>query len=381
MTESADYTPQSVPEIAALDLLDYGGEPDLVGAAIEHLRTVMPQWTPRAGNTEVALIEAFAVMLAPEILALQMVPGAVVEQLVGLHGVTRSRGSAAEALVRVHVTSSAPIQTVPAGTLLRLQLSETGEATDLETVEPLEILTAEASSGVVLARATDLGDIGNGTPEGTPLDVLSLLPHVESAELAGPLSGGAGPEGDASFMTRAAAVLGRQTSTLVLPEHFQLAAESTEGVTRARVLDLTDPARPGVEAAGHVTVAASGSGGAALPAEDAEALQLTLSSQALASLTVHVVAPTVTPVNVAVTVKAAIGADPAALSAAVEAAIRDWLDPDAWAWEPTITEFGFAAAIAGVSGSAGLLSVESGPQALPGLAPLPRVDTITVVVQ
>lgn len=367
-------------EFAALDQLEYGGEPDLVNAAQRHVQAVMPEWEPRAGNTEVVLLEAFALMLGPEILALQMVPSAVVEQLVGLYGVTRSEGSPVTAQVRFTVTDSAPTQVVPEGTALRLQLSETGEVVDLETVEDLTILTSESRTGVVRVEATELGETGNGTPAGTEVEVLSLLTFVESAVLEVELTGGRGTEGDATFLARAGATLARQASTLVLPEHFTYAASATEGVARATTLDLTNPAQPGVEAAGHVTVAVAGPGGTLLGDTAREVIQGDLSSQALASLSVHVIDPTVTVVPVSLTVKVAVGADPLAVEGAVTAALEDWLDPDRWPWEPAVTEYGIVGAASTAPGVASVTSVQSGPMALPGLAPLAKAGVITVTL-
>lgn len=367
-------------EFAALDQLEYGGEPDLVNAAQRHIQAVMPEWEPRAGNTEVVLLEAFALMLGPEILALQMVPAAVVEQLVSLYGVTRSEGTPASAQVQFTVTDSAPQQVIPEGTALRIQLSDTGETVDLETVEDLTILTSESRTGVVRVEAVELGETGNGTPAGTEVEVLSLLTFVESAQLATDLSGGRGTEDDTSFLARAGATLARQASTLVLPEHFTYAASATPGVARATTLDLTNPATPGTEAAGHVTVAVAGPDGTLLSEDARELIQQDLSGQALASLSIHVVNPTVTTVNVSLTVKVAVGADPEAVRGAVQEALREWLDPDRWPWEPQVTEYGIVGAASTAAGVASVTSVQSGTQTLPGLAPLTRPGTITVTL-
>lgn len=374
-------TPPDVPEIQQLDLLEYGGEPDLVSAAVQHMKAALPAWVPRTGNTEMVLLEAMAVMLAPEVLAVQMVPGRVVEQLVGLHGVSRSPGAYATAAAMIEVTTSAPVQTIPAGTLLRLDLSATGESVDFETTETVPVITTETRAAVVPVRAVEMGEAGNGTPSGVALEVLSVLPFVERAQLAEPVAGGRGPESYEAFMGRASAVLSRQTSTLVLPEHFTAAALADPVVVRARTLDVTDPARAGVEAAGHVTVAVAGVDGAPLPQAEADALQVRLSSQALASLTVHVVPPTVTDVPVALTVRAAASVDPEMVRAGVVTALQTWLDPDTWDWSTEVTQFGIVGAVSRVHGVAAVESVESGPRTLPGLAPLARAGALTVVVK
>lgn len=368
------------PALEALDLLEWGGEPDLVGAAVRAVQAALPEWVPRAGNTEMALLEGIAVMLAPDVLALQSVHTRVVEQIAGLHGVSRAVGSPARGTAVVTVTGSAPVQTIPVGTILRAELTATGEVVDLETTSAAEVITSETRDAVVQVETMDLGEAGNGLPPGTTLEVLSMLPHVERAYLSSALTGGRGPETFEHFMSRAATVLSRQTSVLVLPEHFQAAALEHDGVIRARVLDLTDPARPGVEAAGHVTVAAAGHDGQPLAHEDADALAVSLSSRALASLSVHVVPPTVTDVPVTVTVKPAPTADRDALEGDVGNALAAWLDPDAWDWSSEVTAFGIVGVVSSVPGVAAVVSVGQGPVSLPGAAPLTRPGTIRVVV-
>lgn len=368
-----------VPDYQYLNLLETGTEPDLVAAAVARMASAIPEWVPREGNTELVLLEGLALMLGPEIMALRMVEYAMTERLMGLYGVTRDPGLPASGRASFTVTLSSPIQTIPAGTIVRFHVEGTGETVDLATVEELRIVTSEGLTRDVAVAATDTGTTGNGTPAGTELELVGVYPFVDSVELSTALSGGAAPEDDASFMSRASALLGRQVSTLVLPEHFQYAALSRPEVGRAKVLDLYNPAAPGSSAPGHVSVAVAAVDGTALTAGQRTAIENALEEQALASIAVHAISPTYTAVNLAVSVRAAYGADLAVVKAAVEASLREWLSPATWDWLPSVGQYAIVSRVASVPGVAEVLTVPAAVS-LPGAAPLPTPGTITATV-
>jgi uncharacterized phage protein gp47/JayE len=374
MTESFD-----VPEMETLRLLNYGTEIDLVDAAVTHIQSVMPEWQPRGGNTELVLIEALAVMLGPEILSVQLLGPRVTEQIMSLLGTTRSPGTAARGRVEITVTNSSPTQTIPSGTRLRLALDTSIETVDLFTTEDLVIITSEALTGQVNVIADRLGSLPNGSPTGAPVSVVDNLPFIESAELAAALLGGTDLENDDVFFARAASVLARQNSTLIHPEQFEYAALSRVAVGRAVTLDNYNPADPEVTAYGHVTVVIAGLDGLAVDPTLMDETRLALAEQALASLTVHVIAPTYTPIDVAVTVKALPGWSEADVQASVEAALEAWISPLTWAWDDSATQFEIVAVVAA---AAGVREVTAAPATIDllGVAPLPTLGTVTVTV-
>lgn len=368
-----------VPELETLNLLNTGTEVDWADAAISYIQSVMPEWVPRGGNTEVVLIEALAVMLGPEILSLQLLGPRVVEQLVGLMGTVRSVGAEARGRAEFTVTNSAPVQVIPAGTRLRLSLDTSLETVDVFTTEDLSIITSEALTGQVNVIAEQIGSLPNGAPSGAPLSVVDNLPFVESAALSAAMLGGQDLEADNLFNARAAAALARQNSTLVHPEQFQYAALQQVGIGRAKTLDNFNPADPGVTSYGHVTVAVAGLDGLAVDAAVMEDIRVDLAEQALASLNIHVIAPTYTPVNIAVTVKAAPGWTEAQVTASVTKALTDWISPLTWEFDDAATQFEIVTV---VGNAPGVKEVTSAPATitLAGVAPLPTLGTIAVTV-
>ncbi len=367
-----------IPEIESLNLLEYGGEQDLVNTAVAHAQMALPEWQPRESNTEMVLLESLALIMGVEALALQVVPSQIVEQLMGLYGIIRHSGFLAEGRAQFQVAGSAPLQTIPKGTRLRYVLEETDETVDFLTEEHLEIVTSETLFGSVSIEADESGVESNGIPVGAQLELVDSLTFVDDVRISLATSGGETDESDDAFNLRAAAVLSRMNSTLVIPDNFTAAALSDPRVSRAFTLDLYNPeGTPLSPAPGHVTVAIAGSGGTVLSAEIMGQIRENLEFQALASLNIHVIPPTITTVDIVCTVKLAEGYLPDSSRLEIEAGLRAWLDPSAWDWEPAIEHNAIIGKLYELPSISSVVSV-SPTTPLVGAAPLPNVGTVAV---
>jgi hypothetical protein len=144
-------------------------------------------------------------------------------------------------------------------------------------------------------------------------------------------------------------------------------------------LDNFNPADPEATSYGHVTVAVAGLDGLAVDAAVMEDIRVDLAEQALASLNIHVIAPTYTPVDIAVTVKALPGWTEAQVTASVTAALEAWISPLTWEFDDAATQFEIVSV---VGNAAGVKEVTSAPATinLTGVAPLPTLGTIAVTV-
>lgn len=371
----------SIPEVETLNLLEFGGEQDLVNTAIAHAQVALPEWQPRESNTEIVLLESLALILGVEALALQVLPGQIVEQLMSLYGVTRHNGFNAEGQARFQVAGSAPLQSIPAGARLRYTLEDTEETVDFLTVEAVEIITTETLFGTAQIEAEESGVEGNGIPVGATLELVDPLSFVDDVTVSVQTSGGESDEEDEDFQARAAAVLSRLNSTLVIPDNFTDVALSDPRVSRARTLDLFNPAgTPKTPVAGHVTIAVVGDDGLPLSTEIMETLRADIESQALASLSIHVIPPTITAVNITCTVRNAPGYLEATTREDIKATLADWLSPANWDWEPTIDSNAVIGKLYEIPSVRAVITV-SPTITLPGDAPLPNLGTVTVNFQ
>lgn len=377
---SPDVTPY-----VDLTLLDVDAE-GIATKALTDLAERLPGWTPREGNTEVLLIEALAVEVADLVNALNRVPGAVLEALLGLYGLTRSAGTAATVPVTITATDAIG-HTLPAGSLFRLTPADGTTPVDFATSADVEILAGDTTATAVLIAEEATARVNNYST-GTRLDLVEPVPGIRWADTTDPVTGGIDPEDGPAFLARAVTRLGRLVDTLVLADHFTTRALEEVDVARAVTLDNTE-GDTGDPATGNVTVAVAGPGGTDLGPSRRAIIEAALSAQALASLTVWVIAAEVTAVDVEVTAQALPDSLATDVEDAITAALTDLLDPDAWDWDGTVRLYDLVAAAGAATGVDYIttleLAAEGDPVAaadlpLTGIANLTDVGTITVTI-
>lgn len=373
------------PDVASyvgLELLDVDTQA-LIDTALANAAEKFPDWTPREGNTEVVILEQVAAMVEENVYALNQLPGGIVEVFLRLFGLDRDQGAPPAAVVRFTVTSSVG-QTIPAGTTVRLPMGD-GEPVDFTTDADL-VIAAGATTGTVTAYASEAGSLANDRPAGTALELLDAIAYVAGVELAAPVADGRIAEDGAAFLDRAVPVLSRLTSTLVRPVDVEAYLAERTDVARVRVLDLYNPATPNTppgSAPGYVTAALVGVAGATLDTATKDLIAADLRNRMHAGLTVNVVDADVNTVPVEVTVLRFAGTTDADVTANVEAAIRDYLNPDKWAWAETVRVNDLIAAIDNAVGVDAVLEVTAPATdlTLTGYAPLVQAGTITVTVE
>ena len=346
--------------------------------------TKLPGWVPREGNTEVVLLEAMAAEAEELTFQINRLPGAVTEVLLRLFGLTPAPGRAADATA-TFVAADVLGHEVPAGTRVRLNFAPGIEPVDFTTNAALAI-PAGQNTGTIGITAMEVGRRAHGGTSGQVLQLLDSIVFINSVTLASVPGNGEEPETSVEFLTRGVQRLARLVTTLVLPDHFTAAALEDPAVERATTIDNFDGSlgtgSPG-DHPGHVTVAVGGTNGAALTAPTKTALEATLESQAVAMLDVHIVDPTITDVDVTVTVRRLASHTDAQVEANVVAILDEYLNPDTWPWAATVR---YNELIAIIDRAAGVdyvvsLTVPAADLPLTGVAPLANAGTITVTVQ
>lgn len=364
------------------DLVLYDAQPaDLVNRAVTDAAVKMPDWEPVDGNTEMVLIEAHSTVVAELVYAINRLPGGVLQTLQNLYGIFRDPGTKPAATVTFTVSDTLG-HTIPAGTTVRLTLGD-GSTVDFATDAPLAVAEG-TTTGTVAATGTTYTASANGTAAGTALDVITAVQAVESAALGSDVTAGADPESDADWRDRTIERFKQLSEVLVLPRHFTAEALANALVARATTIDNYDPGtgpNPG-DNAGHVTVAVLGSGGATLSAADKTALSDAIAAKTRADLALHIVDPTITTVDVDVTVEAVAGFDAATVEADIIAALDTYLSPDTWPWAGIARLYELVSVIDQVEGVDYVASITTpaADVALAGVAPLADLGTATVTV-
>lgn len=373
----------NVPEIAAMNAVSTGSEVDLVNLMVSYYQSKRPSWTPNPANIEVLLFETFAMALTGEIAAVNNVPYQIVQLLMSYEGVDPDNGARAAARIEFEITPSLLPVVIPKGTRLRLTLDHTvGESVDLLTEEPVTIYGDNGNViGYASAAAESVGGGANGTPTGTHLDIIDNLPLVNSARLYTPVLGGRDPETEMDFAGRAEQARAAFANTLVRPENYTNFAVRDPAVGRSHVLDRYDPNLPGAISTGHVTVVTMDATGQPLTADQLTALANAIRERNLNSLAVHVISPTYTSVDMNVTVRVRTGYTPDLVSAAVQDALENWLNPLTWDWSDEITAYMIVGLLSTVPGVAEIVSVPASiPLATPAPVPVPGAITVTTQI-
>lgn len=367
-------------------------EQTLIDTALANVVETFPDWVPREGNTEVVVLEQMAAMGADVAYIINQLPGTITEVVLRIMGATRDQGSPPSATATFTLSDDLG-HTVPAGTVVRLDLGDNVDPVDFTTTADLTIAPGN-TTGTVAIDAGEPTIEANGQPSGTTLELLDAIPYVDAVALATDVAGGTGAEDGTAFLTRAIPLLSRLTSTLVRPVDVEAyVAEAHPEVLRIKAVDLwnpDDPDTPAGSALGYVTVAVAAAGGASIGATSRELIAAELAARMHAGLVVNVVDADVTTVDLDLTVLRYSNADPTATAAAVQAILATYIDPDTWEWANIVRVNEVIATADRAAGVDTVLSVELAAQGdplaaadldLPGYAPLVKLGTVNVTVQ
>lgn len=363
-----------------IDLTVYDlDQQDVFEKAETELLTNLPDWTPREGNIEVLLLEAMAGQMAEGIFAINRLPSGIMEALLQLYGIDRDTGSPPIANLTFTMVNTSG-STIPAGTEVELTLSGGLEPVIFTTNIDLVIAPGN-SSGTVAATGDRFTADANNTPAATAVTLQDSLIYVDTVTLT-ITTGGSDPEDDTDYFTRGTTRFSRLTETLVLPRHFQSYALEQTYVERATVLDNWDGSggAPGDDP-GHVTVAVYGNG-SLVSGGNKTALQTAMDALSLANLTIHVIDPTITTINVTTTVKALPGFVSATVQANVVAALQAYLNPMTWEWSTTVWKNELITVVSTAEGVDYCVSMgtPASDTALSGYATLVTYGTLNVTV-
>lgn len=349
-----------------VDLTIYDQDPNtLFDVAIEYARTVLPEWIPQAGHLEVVLLEAVATEAANVIQAINRVPGSVTETLLKLFDVTRNDGIAATGTIQVIAVNSNGY-TILQGSPFSYFPPDESDALVYVTDEDLVIPNGQIS-GTVAVTALETGTDYNEPGAGFPLQLLETAPYVQSASFVGAPSGGADPESDDTFFQRAVNTLQSYSAALTTSgqiESFVLVNYNNQ-VYRAHVFDKSRAADRDTTAAGFIEQAHVGyslvviagqnsnptdTSDTIIPVDLRQEIQDDLTSRVNPGLVPEVVNAEIVDVGVQVTLRKLAGFTGEQVSAAVSAALIDYLSPNQWDWDQKVRVNELISLIDGVTG-------------------------------
>ncbi|HZE02624.1 MAG TPA: baseplate J/gp47 family protein [Pseudonocardiaceae bacterium] len=353
---------------------------DLVDAMITMYGISNPSWIPREGNTELVLMEAIALGVAENVVAINRLPGAVVEAVLQLAGVFKDFGAPATATATITLADGLGY-TIPTGTRFYLPLAN-GTVVFLSQAPDVQIASGQTSATINLISQINTA-AANGVLAPARLVLADQLNMVQTVVLASTVAGGRDPETDAEWRDRGVAAFKRLSSTLVTPNQFNAAVDEDPRIGRVMTIDLWDASgsTPGT-VPGHITSAVLDPTGLALASGVLTDIQATIQAQAAAMLVVHVINATLDTINVVATIRTAAGYTPATVAASVVATIRNYVNPLTWAAGGVLRHNEFVSVIDQVLGvdwvGTVTLNASSGDVSASAPKALPQAGTVTI---
>ena len=318
--------------------------------SLTQAKALLPEWTPRVGQIETTLLEATAFQTANLANAANRLPGATVETLLKLHGVTRSDGVKATATVAFTFADNYG-HTIPA--LTPFAYFGPAGATFVYLLDADATVASGSTSLTGVAVTAQAVGTGYNTPSnGSSLQTLSVLPYVTIVTLDSKPTGGLNAETDAEFFSRAVTILKSYSTVMVTEDQLRahVLANYTGTVYRAKAYNLRRYAdrnmvTDGSSHTGYVLMSVAGENVNGYPRSVEDA---TISASNISDITTAVTAKTATGLTIEIynaellgvgvtcevykTTSAASGT----VSGAVQTVLETYLDADAWDWERVV---------------------------------------------
>lgn len=222
-----------------IDLTVNDKQPDTIyNEAVDYARIALPEFSPRSGTVEDAVLQATAYMAGVTAGSINRLPNGLMEGIMRLIGVVRKEATFGS--LDVEFTLSSTGLTIPAETVVYFQTTD-GDI----TVQYPFILEADTTAGVgqstVVATLTaQVGGILPTIPIGTSLSLAQANTVVLSAVTDSDVTQGARAETETEYFNRATTYLESLSSCLATAtqvENYILANYSE--VYRCKVYDLT----------------------------------------------------------------------------------------------------------------------------------------------
>ena len=325
-----------------VDLTIYDTTPQILyDDSVTYAQTAMPEFEPRIGTIEDALLQGMAFVGAILATGINRLPNGLMEGILNLLGFTRNEAQFATGTATI-TTSINTGTVIPKGTVFTYDVFEDGITTSypFETDSDL-VLASTFDEGEVAITATNAGQYP-ALLAGQALTLVSQVPYVIAVELTDDIEVGADTETQTQFFNRGAQYLASLNSTIATSAQMTnyISANYTT-VPVFKVYDLvnsSDMLFATADAPGYVTVAVCNTDGGALTSTVKDDLLADLDDRCVAGLTIAVVDMLNFTVQVNVSVSVLDGFTPSTVTDEVAAVLDSYLTYSGWDFSETINK-------------------------------------------
>ena len=325
-----------------VDLTIYDTTPqELYDNAVTYAQTAMPEFDPRIGTIEDALLQSMSYVGGVLATGINRLPNGLMEGMCRLLGFTRNEAEFATGTVTI-TTSINTGTVIPKGTVVTYDVYNDGITTSypFETDSDL-VIAAESDSGDVSVTATIAGKYPS-LLNGQQLTLVSQVPYVIATELADDISVGADSESQTEFFNRAAKYFASLNTTIATASQMtNYIGTYYASVPIAKVYDLTDSSAMLFSASsspGNVTVSVCDTNGDALSSDVKTTLGDDLSERCVAGLTISIADMESFDVAVNISIAVIDGFAPAEVNANVTTVLDSYLSHTGWDFQTSINK-------------------------------------------
>lgn len=285
-----------------IDLTIYDLDPySIYDEAIVYARTAVPEFSPRVGTLEDAIMQASAYNTALISSQINRLPDGLMEGIARLTGLERREATFATGTATIEVFDNNGV-TVSAGTVVQYEVVIDDIVTSYPFETTVDLVIPEGDiTGSVAIKALFAGQYP-ALLVGQALTLVSPAPSVISIELNDTLLIGSDQETDAQYFDRAAQHFASLSSTLTTKTQLANYIKSNyPNIPYFGVFDLTiytDLGWSAADAPGYVTIVAGNAIGAALTTDEHLALIDDITPKCVAGLSVETVSFDLVPLIV-----------------------------------------------------------------------------------
>ena len=224
-----------------VDLTINDVQPDnIYQGSVTYARTALPEFTPRTGTVEDALLQAMAYVGGVMSGAINRLPDGLMEGMLRILGFERSEATFATGAVIFTAIDDAGV-TVPAGTqVVYREVTDSGTINHVFSTDLSVTIGSGNTESAAVAMTAVLAGQKPTISDGDTLLIATATNRLLSAEFDGTLTQGGASESDEDYFTRGRAYMASLNSSLATAEQLVNYILVNYGdVYRAKVLDTT----------------------------------------------------------------------------------------------------------------------------------------------
>lgn len=324
--------------------------------AIEYARIAVPEFAPRAGTLEEAIMQAISYNTALLSSQINRLPDGLMEGMLRVVGLERREATFATGTVVFEVFDDNGV-TIPLGTIVSYEITDDDVVSSFlfETVSDL-VIPEGFTTGEVNVVALNAGKYP-ALLAGQILELVSPAPSVVSVELVLATTVGSETEADRDYFNRAAQYFASLSGALTTKTQiYNYIKANYPNIGALGVFDLTnaegslsfdDPSEPG-----YVTIVATGLNGEEFDANIYDSLTNDIRSKSVAGLNITAIPVTNVPLLVNVTVVLANGFNGVEVRQAVDDYLTEKLSVSKYDFSGKIVKNELISGVANIDGVA-----------------------------